>query len=93
MKNRIDVTAALIFERIPRFPLPIDLIPVHSHAEMSETVWDLLNLVREVESPPYAEHRALFDGLTEATWIAKPSNPNYLQEEMLHGMMRSSWVI
>jgi hypothetical protein len=71
MKNRIDVTAALIFERISRFPLSIDLIPVHSHAEMSETVWDLLNLVRKVEPPPYAEHRALLDGLTEATWIAK----------------------
>lgn len=38
---------------------------------MSETIWDLLNLIREVESPSYAEHRALFDALTEATWIAK----------------------
>lgn len=65
--SSLENLAALIFERVPRFPLPIDLIPVHSHAEMSEPVWDLLNLVRKVESPPYAEHRALFNGLTEAT--------------------------
>lgn len=70
-KNRIDVTAALIFERIPQLPLPLYFAPVQFRAEMSEAIWDLLKLVREAESLSYAEHSALFDALTEATWIAK----------------------
>lgn len=71
IKNRIDVTAALIFERIPRFSLPASLPTLHYRAEMSEIIWDLLYLVREVESLSYVEHKALFDALAEATWIAK----------------------
>ncbi|KAL6900604.1 beta-lactamase/transpeptidase-like protein [Trichoderma evansii] len=71
MIHWVDVTAALIFERIPRFPLPFGLLPVQLRAEMSETIWDILNLVSEVESMPYVENKALFDALTEATWIAR----------------------
>lgn len=71
MRNRVDVTAALIFEQIPRFPLPVGLLPNHLRAEISETLCDLLNIARDAEFLPNVEHKALFDALTEATWIAR----------------------
>lgn len=70
-KNRIDVTAALIFEQIPRFSFPTDFASVHCHTEMSETVWDLLNLVKDVEPLSFVEHKTLFNAFSDVTWIAK----------------------
>lgn len=71
MINRIDVTTALIFEQIPRFSFPTDFVSIRCHAEMSETIWNVLSLVKKVESLSYVEHKALFNAWSDITWIAK----------------------
>ncbi|KAL7945343.1 hypothetical protein V8C42DRAFT_322852 [Trichoderma barbatum] len=70
MISWIDVTAALIFERIPRFPLPIGLLPTHHRTGTSAT-WDLLRFVGEVEPQSDDELTALSDALGEVASIAK----------------------
>ncbi|KAL6835635.1 hypothetical protein J3E69DRAFT_372957 [Trichoderma sp. SZMC 28015] len=66
----IDVTAAIIFERIPRFPLPATLLPTPPRTGTS-AIWDLLNLVKETEYQSEDERNELFDALKEVSSIAK----------------------
>ncbi|PKK51793.1 hypothetical protein CI102_3152 [Trichoderma harzianum] len=66
----IDVTAAIIFERIPRFPLPATLLPTPPRTGTS-AIWDLLRLVKETECQSDVEQNELFDALREVSSIAK----------------------
>ncbi|QYS92692.1 hypothetical protein H0G86_000097 [Trichoderma simmonsii] len=66
----IDVTAAIIFERIPRFPLPATLLPPPPRTGTS-AIWDLLSLVKETECQSDVEQNELFDALKEVSSIAK----------------------
>ncbi|KAJ4865626.1 hypothetical protein T069G_02156 [Trichoderma breve] len=66
----IDVTAAIIFERIPRFPLPATLLPTPPRTGTS-AIWDLLILVKETECQSDVEQNELFDALKEVSSIAK----------------------
>lgn len=38
---------------------------------MWETIWDILNLIYEVESLSHVEHKALFNALSDVTRLAK----------------------